>query len=332
MSNTPLEETEAEGLADIYYSEYLTLIAGKKYFDRYPAFESIGISLGSNPCFVVTCKDQSGFAFLVSVLEPLNKKYQFSMWTPREAVTRNKMVFNFYTHNNNQYVVEFLKLLGCEDLAFVDGFICEFNRPSLCQREPVYFERLRENCSEQNILSYLHTQECDSATLQTLFNHYILLSTDLDELYTTIKKFAQLAMRRKMFRPIKSLVGCGLNILSTVDDFPPLLTTLSDHLNIDEAVELLQFSLRHYVSEFYYDCVIKIIELCEIHQISVDQPDLLSGKTALHWACIKDYHEIRELLIKAGANTTIKDDFGKTPDMYLEEHKDSTYESSSNLR
>lgn len=330
--NRPPFEVDTELVADIYYNEYLTLLAGKKYFDKYPSFESIGITLEPNPCFVITCKDESGFAFLVSVLDPLCKKYKFSRWSTRQTATHRKYVYHFYTHNNSSYVLEFLKLLGCEDSMFLDKFIGEFTRPLLCQREQVSFEKLRENCCEQNILTYLSQDECDSATLQKLFDHYILLSNDLEELYTTIVRFALLAIRRKMFNPVKILVSCGLNILSSVDDHPPLLTALSNDLNNDEAIELLQFSLRYYVSEYYYDCVIKILDLFKTHHISLNSLDLLSGKTALHFACIKGYLDLKELLIKAGADPTIKDDSGKTPGMYLEENQDLKIEPSTNLR
>ena len=138
MSHAPFE-IKPEVLSVVYYSEYLTLLAGIKYIEKHPSLESIGITLEPNPSFVITCKDQTGFAFLVTVLEPLRKRYKFGMWSPGQAVTKNKMVFSFFTHNSIEYIKEFLNLLGCEYPKFIEKFSQEFTQPILCKQEAVYF-------------------------------------------------------------------------------------------------------------------------------------------------------------------------------------------------
>lgn len=325
MSTAPFE-IKPEVLSVVYYSGYLTLLAGKKYATKYPCFESIGITIEPNPSFVVSCKDQTGFAFLVSVFEPLRNRYECGICSPAPAVTKNKMVFSFFTHSKMNYIQEFLSLLGCDDESFLKTMLQEFKRPTLCKPEPLNFDSLKKCCDDQYILSILQSDTCDSNKLQILFDHYILLSNDLEKLHSTIIRFASLAIKRKMFKPITSLVNCGLNLLSRTDDHLPLLNAISLYLDQTEAIALLQFALRYYVNEYYLDCVLRIIDLCKIHRISLDEPDPINGRTALHYACIKGYDDIIELLIDSGADTTIKDAFGKTPDLYFEKLKSRPFE------
>ena len=179
----------------------------------------------------------------------------------------------------------------------------------------LFCNNLKDSCSVQNILATLGSEACDSTKLQTLFDYYILLSRNADDFQITLIRFASLAFKHNIFTPITCLVKCGLNLLSSADAYPSLLTVLGEHLDKKEVIELLQFSLRYYVNEYYYDSVIALVDICKIHQISVDEPGQPSGKTALHWASIKGYTELRDLLIGAGADPSKKDASGKTPDM-----------------
>ena len=57
-------------------------------------------------------------------------------------------------------------------------------------------------------------------------------------------------------------------------------------------------------------------------------PRFLRGKTALHWAADQGNDEAVNLLLKAGANTNIKDVKGETP---LEKAKKYEYTSTAKI-
>lgn len=70
-------------------------------------------------------------------------------------VTKNKMVFIFFTYNSIEFIKEFLKLLSCENPKFIEKLSLEFTQPALCKQESIYFDTLKDSCSAQNILATL---------------------------------------------------------------------------------------------------------------------------------------------------------------------------------
>ncbi len=271
---------------------------------------------------MITLSDQTGFNFLTSVIEPLRKRYRFGMWSPGQAVTKDKIVFSYFTHNSKEYIREFLELLGCKDPKIIAKFPTEFSNPDICKREQVYFNSLKESCSKENILKSLNNLESEASKIQYLFENFIISSKNSPDFQKSITEFATQCFKRKLFSPITILIKDGLDLSHSADNQPSLLTLLCDYLSEKDAIELLQFTLRSYVNENKHDLVISIVNVCKSHNINVDEPGRPSGKTTLHWASIKGYTDLRELLISSGADPSKKDASGKTPDMYFEDHKE----------
>lgn len=319
MSSTPFE-IDQETMSRVYYNELLTIYAGIKHSEKHPSFESIGITLHPNPSFVITFNDQSGFAFLVTVIEPIRKRYRHGMWSPGKANTGEKMVFSFFTHDNKDYIREFLNALGCNSNQILNNIMSEFTNPNMSHRELITYSGLIRKYSANQILEAMKQPDCNTNNVELLFERYCLINSESTNLLEGMNHLAQHALDCRIISPIKILIKNGFSLTPKSATENNILTGLSDLHAEKGAIELIQFSLRYYSSRNDITNLTEVIKVCNAHRFDIDEPGQPSGKTALHWACIKGNTDIRELLIAEGADPTKEDANETTPDMYYEKY------------
>ena len=62
-----------------------------------------------------------------------------------------------------------------------------------------------------------------------------------------------------------------------------------------------------------FEAVRALIEKAKAAEVPVDTPDLLLGRSALHYAALKGHDQVVDVLLQAGASLTQKDKRGQTP-------------------
>ncbi|MDX2164339.1 MAG: hypothetical protein SFW07_02860 [Gammaproteobacteria bacterium] len=127
-------------LNNLYYHPELTQHVGDKYSGNYPSFVAIAITAEPHQpslVFIFSDFEKGALPFMFKEgVEAVRKEFKTGQWSPGQNAVKDKIIFGFFTHQNENFIKAMLKQLGVEDSSQINKIINQFKDPKDLTKTP----------------------------------------------------------------------------------------------------------------------------------------------------------------------------------------------------